>query len=134
MPVPVVDLLELVEVEHQHRQHVAVGCGPRRDGFETLLDDAAVGEAGQLVGARLVRGRLEAEQRLGVKARVGQREGGEAGESGGDRALLVGEAARLAIGDEQAAEQGLAVVRLHVSVLQAHAQERAAAEARAEAG
>ncbi len=53
MAVGVVDLLEVVEIEHQHRERIALEVfavpGECVDGFEQR---AAVGEAGQRVGER----------------------------------------------------------------------------------
>ena len=87
--VDVVDALEVVDVEHQHRDAVAGAVGARQLGAQPLVEVAVVVEAGQRVGLRLV---LEPRPDLGVV----ERQRGRVGEAGGELELLVAEGRVLA--------------------------------------
>ena len=74
VPERVVDLLEAVEVHHQHGARVAVALGRRQRPLHVLAEQRAVREAGQPVVQRLVLERLGVRLALGDVAHGDQRE------------------------------------------------------------
>ena len=87
--VDVVDALEVVDVEHQHRHGVAGAARARQLGAQAVVEVTVVVEARQRVGLRLV---LQTRANL----RVVERERGGVGEPGGQLELLVAEGRMLA--------------------------------------
>ena len=81
VPEPVVDVLEAVEVDEQHGDAAAVVAGAGDGGVERLLEQAPVGEPGQVVVMRVVQGAALA---LDPQGDVGERD-----HRAGDRAAGV---------------------------------------------
>src|SRR5436853_5419546 len=70
MPMDVVDLLEVVEVEHEHGEWRVRAARLLQRLKQSLVEDAVVEEAGERVGAGLM---LETRANLGVIERQGGR-------------------------------------------------------------
>ncbi len=84
MPVDVVDLLEVVEVEHDERDGVVLGRGPDELLPEPIVEGAVVVEAGQRIGRSLMLERCP-------DVRVVERQGSGISETVGKQELLLGE-------------------------------------------
>ena len=93
VPVGVVHALEVVEVEHDHREREAVARRAQRLGAQPLKEMAVVVQAGEAVGGRLTFDDLLLLLRLAVQLGVADRGRGLLAERGAQRRLLFGEPA-----------------------------------------